>query len=197
MSSFFIIANLFSCLGVGLFAAILFTGLVYVVCVLMNIRPTLGSILSMVGCFIVSFIMGVRLAGAYYAHSFVDEAVSMCNAILNNAGKSADEILASDLPSIVSQEYPSISVIFDYFSFTKGSTAQSLMNYVLDEVTSNLIWSWAWVILVFIVAAVLACLLGQKNAASTSRRDRSSRSDRGSYHRDNDRVRVRSNRRRH
>lgn len=194
MYIYFILRNIFSCIGIGLFMAVLMTGIVYVICTLMDAKQTLGSILTMIGCFIVSFFVGIRLVGAYYAKGFVDECFEMCNVILNNAGESADSVLASDLPELISEEYPSISVIFDYFTFTKGSPAQGLMDYVESEVNDYLLWSWIWLIVVFVIVAVLSYLLAKKSdSASSSYRDRGERrSPRSGY----ERERVHSNRRR-
>ena len=160
----------------------------------MGTKQTLGSILVMIGCFFISLFGGIRLAGAYYAKGFVNDCFEMCNAILYNLGESADSVLASDLPELISDEYTSISVIFDYFTFTKGSPAQGLMDYVETEVNDYLFWSWIWLIAVFVIVAVLSYLFSKKtDSVSSTYRDRGERRSLRSGH---ERERVHSNRRR-
>lgn len=192
MYLFFIISNLLSCIALGILIAIVIVGLVYVITALLNGRQTIGSVLTMAICFVASLIAGIRLVGAYYAKSFVSSCVDVCTTILNNLGKSADEILASDLLKLVSDKFPKISVLFDFFSFTKGLTAQYMIDYVTEDVNDHLLWCWIWLIGIFIFASILSLFFKKKsNRFSTvSSQKRTTRRYVGNVRNEYPRIRV-------
>lgn len=192
MYLFFIISNLLSCIALGILIAIVIVGLVYVITALLNGRQTIGSVLTMAICFVASLIAGIRLVGAYYAKSFVSSCVDVCTTILNNLGKSADEILASDLLKLVSDKFPKISVLFDFFSFTKGLTAQYMIDYVTEDVNDHLLWCWIWLIGIFIFFAILTALCCDRKNRDylVSTRHRSSRPYSGNLRSNRERVYI-------
>lgn len=170
---YFVLSNIFSCIGVGLLVAAIVVALIYVTGVVLGGRHTVGSILVLVVAFLLSGFRGTVLAGWYMAKEYVDGFVGMCTAILHNQGIEPDDILADELVRRVSDEYPAVSVMFDWWSFTKGCSVRFIFDSVSEKVGHEILVQWIWLVGIVVVCGLLSlCLMKSAEKSRSSRRER-------------------------